>query len=34
MRQLQQTRTLYPTEANEDGTYTYVWLMDPVVCDR
>jgi hypothetical protein len=31
MTLLQQTRTLYPTEANEDGTYTYVWLMDPLV---
>lgn len=28
---LNQTRTLYPTEPNEDSTYTYVWLMDPLV---
>jgi uncharacterized protein (TIGR02246 family) len=26
-----QTRTLFPAAKNEDGTYTYVWLMDPVV---
>ena len=26
-----QTRFLYATEANEDGTYTSVFLMDPVV---
>ncbi len=25
------TRLLYPTEANDDGTYTYAWLFDPVV---
>jgi hypothetical protein len=25
------TRFLYPTEPNEDGSYTYVFLMDPVV---
>lgn len=31
MSQLTQTRTLYPTKPNEDGTYTYVWLMDPLV---
>ena len=28
-----QTRYLYSTEANEDGTYTSVFLMDPVVAD-
>jgi len=22
---------LVPKEANPDGTYTYIWLMDPVV---
>lgn len=26
-----QTRMLVPKEANPDGTYTYIWLMDPVV---
>jgi len=26
-----QTRMLYPVKANEDGTYTYVLFMDPVV---
>jgi hypothetical protein len=26
-----QTRMLVPREANPDGTYTYIWLMDPVV---
>jgi len=26
-----QTRNLYPIKANEDGSYTYVFLMDPVV---
>jgi hypothetical protein len=26
-----QTRMLVPKEANADGTYTYIWLMDPVV---
>jgi hypothetical protein len=25
-----QTRMLVPKEANPDGTYTYIWLMDPV----
>ena len=28
---LEQTRMLLPTEANVDGTYTYIWLMDPWV---
>ena len=28
---MKQTRTLYPTEPNEDSTYTYIWLMDPLV---
>ena len=27
---LEHTRVLRPTRANEDGTYTYVFLMDPV----
>jgi hypothetical protein len=26
-----QVRFLHPNEANEDGTYTYVFLMDPVI---
>jgi len=26
-----QTRVLVPKEANSDGTYTYIWVMDPVV---
>jgi hypothetical protein len=26
-----QTRMLVPKEPNADGTYTYIWLMDPVV---
>ena len=25
------TRFLHPAEQNEDGTYTSVWLMDPVI---
>jgi hypothetical protein len=25
------TRVLLPTKANEDGTYTYLYLMDPVI---
>lgn len=28
---LEQTRMLEPRQANEDGSYTYIWLMDPVV---
>ena len=27
------TRILHPTVPNKDGTYTYVFLMDPVVSD-
>jgi hypothetical protein len=23
------TRLLYPSEANDDGTYTYAWIFDP-----
>jgi hypothetical protein len=30
----QQTRTLHPVKANEDGTWTYVFLADPVVSDE
>jgi hypothetical protein len=26
-----QTRTLKPRKANEDGTFTYIFLMDPLV---
>ncbi len=26
-----QTRFLHPTEPNDDGSYTYIFLMDPVV---
>jgi len=28
-----QTRVLHPVEQNEDGTYTYVFLMDPLIPD-
>ena len=28
---LRQTRVLYPARANEDGTFTYLFVMDPVV---
>lgn len=28
---LRQTRVLYPLRANEDGSYSYVFLTDPVV---
>ena len=28
-----QTRTLRPAKPNEDGTFTYVFLMDPVLPD-
>ena len=31
MDQFRQTRFLHPTATNEDGTYTYVFLMDPLV---
>ncbi len=31
MAVMNQTRTLYPTEPNADSTYTYVWLLDPLV---
>jgi hypothetical protein len=30
---LNRTRILHPTEPNEDGTYIYILLMDPVVPD-
>ena len=32
-KEMGHTRFLYPTEPNEDGTYTSVFLMDPVVQD-
>jgi hypothetical protein len=28
---LYKTRVLHPTQPNQDGTYTYIFLMDPVV---
>ena len=28
---LEQTRMLEPRQANEDGSYTYIWLMDPII---
>jgi len=28
-----QTRVLHPVKPNEDGTYTYVFLMDPLIPD-
>jgi hypothetical protein len=27
------TRVLHPTASNEDGSYTYIFLMDPLVKD-
>ncbi len=30
---LNRTRILHPTEPNEDGTYTYIFLADPFVPD-
>ena len=30
-RAFNQTRVLYPTEMNDDSTYTYVFIMDPVI---
>ncbi|MCO6480204.1 MAG: hypothetical protein J5I94_26430 [Phaeodactylibacter sp.] len=32
-QQYQQTRYLKPARQNEDGTWTYIFLMDPVVED-
>ena len=31
--EMKQSRFLYASEPEEDGTYTSVWLMDPVVKD-
>ena len=28
-----QTRMLEPKRANKDSSYTYIWLMDPIVKD-
>jgi len=28
---IEQTRMLEPTGANKDSSYTYIWLMDPLV---
>ncbi len=30
---LNKTRILHPTGPNDDGTYTYIFLMDPAVTD-
>ena len=30
-RVLRQTRVIYPVRANDDGTFSYLFLMDPVV---
>ena len=30
---LNRTRILHPTEPNKDGTYTYIFIMDPVVAE-
>ena len=30
-RVFRQTRVLHPVEPEEDGTYTYLFIMDPVV---
>lgn len=30
----QQTRVLHPVEMNKDSTYTYIFLMDPVITGR
>jgi hypothetical protein len=30
---LNRTRILHPTEPNKDGSYTYIFLMDPVMPD-
>ena len=28
---IKQTRMLEPSRANKDSSYTYIWLMDPIV---
>lgn len=30
---LDQTRVLFPTRPNNDGSFTYIFLMDPLVAD-
>ena len=30
---IDQTRMLEPTRANKDSSYTYIWVMDPLVKD-
>ena len=30
---IEQTRMLEPKRANKDSSYTYIWLMDPIVKD-
>ena len=30
-RTFRQTRILHPTKANPDGTYTYLFIMDPLI---
>ena len=30
---ISQTRMLEPTRMNQDSSYTYIWLMDPIVQD-
>ena len=30
---IEQTRMLEPRRANKDSSYTYIWLMDPIVKD-
>ena len=30
---IEQTRMLEPRTANKDSSYTYIWLMDPIVKD-
>ena len=30
-KSLEHTRMLEPRKANEDSSYTYIWLMDPLV---
>ena len=30
---IEQTRMLEPSRSNKDSSYTYIWLMDPIVKD-
>ena len=34
LQAFRQTRVLHPAKMNEDSTYTYVFLMDPVIPDK